>query len=130
MRMPCDELQEAITSTQFIKYVKVLNDRDYFQHSKTDHQLAQIAFEIYQIKRFLGGKGVPKAEYDDYLVKFKGGDNGEQVTDSSVQTEKTFDNPGCPGIEVGVDPLDEKWKAVNEKAKAIWGAFLDKIGGR
>lgn len=101
-------------ATDFLKWVKVIDDLEWHTPNYLAYMLAQVCQEIRRIWLSLGGKGeLPPLE--EFLVKFV-----ERGKSQPVSAPEKFTKGG---IETG-DPLDEKWQRVNDAAKARWGVFI------
>lgn len=55
------------TSTQFLRW-RLIIEREWNQHTKLDHYLAQIAMLVYELRFILGGKSEHKLE--DFFISF------------------------------------------------------------
>lgn len=146
--MPVGEVMEETSSTDFIRWNKYLDDKDWHEHSKSDHQMAQIAFHVHAIGRMLSGNK-QKVEFDDYLVKFKSRDGVESPTKKVYHTEEVREEArpepelrgatesetrmlqiakkhGLKVVEVADDGSDlpDHLRVANAKSKALWGSLL------
>lgn len=133
--MTVDDVMDRTSSTQFLKWQKFLDDREWLgKPTRAEHQMAVVAREVFRIALMLGGKGNKLPDMDTFLVKFNTDapqkeDQPEYLPDGSRWAFKPppmiplKDIKGDVGIHVG-QPLDAKWQAINDHAKAEWAAFL------
>jgi hypothetical protein len=111
--MPRQEAQAATTACELLEWLAYIDEVEWNQPTAEHYYLAQIAFEIHQIGRMLGG-GKGKT-IQDFILPFA--EQGK-VAKQAKTNEATA---GRKPIEVGVTPLtDPKWQIVNEQAKAVW----------
>lgn len=138
-----------ITSTAFVEWNAYLDEAEWKQHTKQDHQLALIAYEVHLlthlVRQAFGDKSAradKMPSFDEFLLKFRHGDEPEEepveycrIDDAKIDETKivrpehkdSFEHGyGLPGIDLEKDEPDEKWLAVAAKAKERWFAYLPK----
>jgi len=140
LKQPLYECQEETSSTDFIRWNEFLNREEWETHTKDQHQMAMVAYEVHRLTHVVASMFVKKGTrlpeippFEEFLIKFgtKGEPKEEEIKAVIVNPE--YADPHVPGnfekgyglsgIEVG-QPLDEKWQKVNDRAKATWTAII------
>jgi hypothetical protein len=123
-------LQECIskhTSSEFMDWLIVMEDEEWYTTTRTDYYLAQIASEI---RRFMEAfsKNPKAVGPKDLLFTFERGDGEERSAKESivqVQEEEVIDTRGRRPVNGGEEAMsDPKWRKVNQNAKAVWAARM------
>lgn len=124
--MDVDELMATTSSTDFIRWIEVINREEWEDNNKRDYFDAMICYEIRRISCQIGGGQMPK--FEDFLNRFKVRSKGKPVTQNLFEGIKPGDYDRAKGatdvIDVGITPLNDEWKAITAQAKAEWLACL------
>lgn len=123
-RKSLQECMEETSSIEFLMWNRFYDQEDWHIPTKENCQSALVASEIRSLNLTLCkifGKSGKLPDLMDFLLKPK---RDESPTIIEIE-DANFDNGyGQPGIEIGVDELDEKWQKVNEQAKSEWSAWF------
>jgi hypothetical protein len=114
---------ESNTSVEFIMWQEYMDQTDWHDHSKMDHMLASIAFEIRRIAVGLS-RNAKMPKFEDFLPTFNRRGEVENAVLREIGPGDYETGGGLPGIEIGVTELDDKWKKITEVAKAEWSYLL------
>lgn len=123
---------EAHTSTEFMEWMVILQEEQR-ETTKQDCYLAQIAAEIRQFREMFSKH--PKAiKVAEFLLNFglsevpkhkETDDPDKCLSIGSLMGDEAPTDLPMEVVEAGPDLMDDpKWARANERAKAMWAAFL------
>jgi hypothetical protein len=134
-------LKHDLTYEDFIDWVAYLEVKEE-SRSKLDHYMVALRHDVHVLidavrglfvsttgptpveRLFLTGRSAEEADADEFKVP-----EGYEY-DETDPVKGDFDKGyGLPGIEVGKEPLDEKWQKVNDREKQKWETLAKITGG-